>query len=648
VALGRPSRLLAREVEVDLLSLAAAARDAARSLCLEIAAVDPSFARHRASRRLFRAVSRLERRVAPAPEPPLPASRARAHRPRRRRGAPSCGFELRDDEGLIPSYLGTGPDLGSLLAPGRVTLRSAAGPEILALEGAPFLLLRDLAAVAGRIASSTWRGEGRVAAALALPGRRETASLVFDLGRGTLSVGRRREVACAPLLAARALLEATVDFCGAVLARNPRQAGNGHLTELHAGASETLALVREMLAGDMTARTPPPAPSRQPLRAPAAPLGPGRMKRIVFQEVLEAEVGAPAGEGLWRSGGRLVACGTDASLGLEATTGEVRWRGPGATWASSWEESLLLAAEDRLTCLDAATGRRRWSRPLAGPLEAAPRALCPLRGGGVALVGASAISALDLSSGRPLWRFEPPVAMGLAASAFGGLVVAGADTGFLYGIDGTGRVAWRQAGPGKLLAPPVPWGEECLALCEGDRGAHLLALEAATGHRRWDALVDLSPAGPPVPFAGLCAVAGTVAGDAVVVAIEPGGLQAWASAPSLGEGPFALAPLRAGLAAKVAAGASAAFDREGRATWTHAREIAHPPPGNLPPVACRGVLVVPCDEILALEATSGARLGVLPGIAPTRLSVGDDLSLAALDPAGVLTAVRLASHLSVV
>jgi len=648
VALGRPSRLLARDVEVDLQALAAATRDAARSLCLDLAAVDPLWPSHPAARGLLRAASRLPARVGPAPQRPAMPAPTRVHRSRRRRGAPACGFELRDEEGLIPGYGGGGPDLGSLLVPGRVALRSAAGLEILAIQGTPFLLLGDLAAAAGGIAAAARRGDTRYQACLALAGRRASVSLVFDLVRGTLTAARRREVACPPLLAAQAFLEAAVDFCGAVLARNPRQAENGHLTELHAGAAEKLALVREMLAGDVTAVPARHVRSRRARKAPSAPLGPGRVKRIAYRRFFEADLGPPAGEALWRVGNLVVACGAEASLGLDAAGEVVRWRGPGAAWAASCLGSLLLAGGGRLTGLDAGTGRRRWSRPVAGMLEAPPRALHALAGGGAALVGLSSILSLELASGRTSWLFHPPAAAGIAVAALGGLLVVGADTGLLYGVDAEGRVSWRHRGPGRLLVPPVPWGDACLALCETERGAHLLALEASTGHRRWDALIDLAPVGPPVPFAGLFAVAGTVGGDAVVAAIEPGGRQSWATAPSLGEGPLALAPLRAGLAAKTAGGACAAFDRSGLALWSRGRELAHPPPGNPAPFAARGVLFVPCDELLALDEATGARLGALAGVAPARLLMGDDLSLVALDAGGALTAARLATHLSVV
>jgi len=53
----------------------------------------------------------------------------------------------------------------------------------------------------------------------------------------------------------------------------------------------------------------------------------------------------------------------------------------------------------RLSCLDAASGRRRWSRPLAALRGAAPRFAVPLSGGRAALGLGGAALAVDLGTG---------------------------------------------------------------------------------------------------------------------------------------------------------------------------------------------------------------------------------------------------------
>ncbi len=643
VTLQRPARLLARDVEVDLDALAKAARDASDRLCQDLAEVQPLSAVEPALKRLLREAARLGRAAAaPAERPRLPA-RSRPHRPRRRRGAPACSFELRDEEGLIPSYRGAGPDLGSLLAPGRIALRSADGHEILSLPGVPFLLLRDLSAAAARLVAAVRAGERRWTAALALSGRRGSIRLSLDLCDGRLEVDGCPAATCAPLLLSQAFLEAAVDYSGAVLARNPRQSSNGYLSELRAGASELLAHVRETLSGDLIAvPSPGVRPGRRP-RPSGAPLGPGHMRRLAFRRLLTVELGSSASGGLHRSGRHVIASGATVTLCLDGD-GATAWRGPGSEFCGSAADAILLAGSGRLSCLDLRSGAVRWSRPSPLPDGASPCAVWPAGRTLVTLAGPSSLCAVELATGRTAWRFAPPAATAVTASAFGALQVAGADTAFLYGVGVEGRIAWRLRVPGPVVAAPEPMGKACLAACRTDRGGSLLALDPATGRRLWEAPLDFAPSGAPVPFAGLVATSG----DAVIAAVGLDGRPAWATAPSLGRGPLTLAAVRSGIAVKSSGGGCAVLDRSGSVVWCRTREAAHPPPGNVPPIMARGVLLCASEHVEALDAATGAVLGVAPPVAPVRLLADDELTVYALDAEGLLTVARLATRLSVV
>jgi hypothetical protein len=68
----------------------------------------------------------------------------------------------------------------------------------------------------------------------------------------------------------------------------------------------------------------------------------------------------------------------------------------------------------------------------------------------------------------------------------------------------------------------------------------------------------------------------------------------------------------------------------------------------VPPVFARGVALVAGEQVLAVDPASGAVLGVARVGAPVRLAVTSELSLVAMDAAGVVSAARLATHLSVV
>ncbi len=647
VALGRPARVLAREVEVDLADLTRAAYDAARRLADDLGSFRPSQAA--ASTWSLRDLARRLEAARPAPAEALPTfTPATVHRPRRRPDAPICTFELRDDEALLGSYRGPGADLGSLLPAGRVTLRASDGREVVAVAGPPFLVLRDLSAFAERLADAARRGEASAAVALAAPGRHATVHLEADLVAGTLACDGRLPLPCPPLLLARALLEAAVDFCGVAAARNPWQADNSWLAELRTSAAERLAHVQELLAGDLVASEGAPMRRRRTRRLPRTPLGPGRMRRLAFRRAWEIDAGAPAGFGVAILGDLVIAAGAAAVLGLDARRGTERWHRPGAALATLSGGALFVADVRRLASLEPTTGRERWSRGI-DELPEGVRDVVRLTGGLALVLAPGAAAALDPASGRTAWTFAPPAALTLRAAALGPLAVLGSDAGFLYGVEAaTGRTAWRLRLPGPLAAPPSVYGDACFVLCTTELGGSLLAVDPATGRRRFEVPLDVGPSGAPVPFAGLLGVAGVVAGDPVVTAVDPAGRLAWEDAPPLGSGPVLLVPLPGGLLASTAQGACVALDRDGAALWSVARGALHPLPASAPPVVARGVALVPGEQVEALEVATGKVLGHASLAAPVRLLADAELNAWGMDAEGLVTAVRLETHLSVV
>ncbi|MFL5301000.1 MAG: PQQ-binding-like beta-propeller repeat protein [Anaeromyxobacteraceae bacterium] len=645
VGLGRPARVLARDVEVELSELAVAVREATEGLAAELRALAPRGEAARALAALAAQLADAEPGIVAGTASPLP----RRERRREVRGdAPACAFEIHDDDELIGSYRGPGADLGSLLAPGRVTLRLADGRDVFTVEGAPFLLLRDLAAFGRRVADAVRRGDRRASAELAQPRRRGSLQLELDLRDATLAIGDAPPTTCAPLPLARALLEAALDFCGAVAARNPWQAENGWLAELRRSAAEEVLHVQELLAGDVFAEAGVEARARRPAALPRAPLGPGRMKHLAFRRTLALEVGPPAGFGLALARERLVAAGEKAVVAVDAARGGVAWRREGVRFAALAGGTAWLADAGRLSAVDVATGRERWSRPLSGLPEGAPRAIARLSGGLTLATSAGEVTALEPEAGRTAWRFAPPAARDLAVAALGPLALVGSGSGFLYALEPSGALAWRVRLPGPLVAPPSPWGRLAVALCTTDRGGSLVAVDPTSGRRVFELPLDVTPTAAPLPFAGLLAIPAVVAGDPVVVAVDAAGRLAWEDAPPIGAGPVALGAAGALLLAKTARGTCVALGRDGDARWTHASEAAHPPAPNVAPVAARGVALVASEGVAALDLETGAVLATLAVTAPERLAADGDLRVWGMDAEGTVTGVRLETHLSVV
>lgn len=644
VELGPPSRVLAHDVEVELDALSSAALEASADLVRALAEAEPAAAALPGPRKLQAAARALREAPHAAPRRRASPRRAGASRSRRGGGAVTCSVELYDDE-LLGTYAGGRPDLGSLLVPGVVELRLRGGTELARLPGAAFLVLRDLARAAESLVVAVRRGEPELAVQLARPRRGPAPALRLDLAAGVVVLPDGAPVPCPPLELATALLGAATEFARVVRARYPRQGENGYLTELEAVAATGLAHVAELAAGDVVLSPLPSGEVRAPARVapPQQPLGPGRLRRLAFRRTATFDVGAPAGHALFRSGARIVACGAGAVVGAPAAGGAPAWRATGAR-ASAAAGGLLLLLRDALEAVSPRTGARRWTRAFEGSALAAT----VLARGPLLLAGAGAITAVDPGSGRTLWRFAPPGARRLAVAGFGGLAVAATDGALLYGLDTAGGVAWRLRLPGPAVFAPVAAGRACVVACATGPGATIVAVDPGAGRRLWEAPLHFAPSAPPLAVHGRVAVCGTVAGDPIVEVLDAAGRPAWTAAPPLHGALAVAAGARGALVGCDAHGALLALDRAGATRWLTPAPGGNPPPGHLAPRVVRAAVLAAHEDLAVHDASTGALLGAVPGLAPVRLLVGSDLSVTAMDADGVVTSLRLATHLSVV
>ncbi len=641
VALTRPTGVLARDVEVEVEALAAAALHASADFVRQLAEVLPDAA-GREARSLRAAARRLRSTEAAHPRAPRPAA-ARALPPVPRAAPVRCALEASDEDGLLAAYEGGHPDLGSLLVAGRISLVAADGHVLFALEGLPFLALRDLGNAADALLAAARRRDARAEIPLSRAARGRAAVLAVDLLEGSVIAADGAHAPGSAPDVVRAFAEGAVEFALFARSRNPRQAENAYLVELEAAAVARMAQADELASGDLpaTATTSARAPWRRGV--PQRPLGPGRLRRLSFNRSWMLDVGAPAGEGLLRCGARTLVAGAAAVAAVERSTGETAWRRGGCSFAAAVGGAIVVRRGDGIAALARRTGETIWTTRTG----IVPSAAILLADGPLLLVEGGAATALDLSSGRLLWRFEPPGAARIGATAFGGLAVLTADTGFVYGIDAAGGIAWRIRAPGPVARPAAAAGSLCLALAAVDYGTVLLALDPVSGARRWEAVLDLVPSAPPVPWGRRIALAGSLGGDPIIAAVERTGALAWTVAPALSGLPSVAAagPL---LAVRDASGALAALRRDGRTCWTRPARSDHAPPGSAAPAVARGTVLAPAgDGIAAVDARTGDIVGAIPGAAPARLWVDAALRVVAMDADGLATGWQLATHLSV-
>jgi outer membrane protein assembly factor BamB len=528
-----------------------------------------------------------------------------------------------------------------------VALRLADGRELAAFSGLPFLVVRDLAAAADALLRAVRSGDARCELALARPRSGPALTVAVDLVAGTVSSSGAGTIPCPPLALARALASGQAELGRIARSRNPRQSENAHVGELERAAAARNAQIEELLEGDRGPAEPARSAARAPeVRLPQRPLGPGRMRRLAFRSTFRLEVGTPAGDGLHMMGASAIASGAALVAAVDRRTGGVRWRADGCAFAALAGGSVLAGAAGTLRALSPRTGRTAWTRPLPGTM---PVAAASVGRGPAVIAERDALTGLDPGSGRTLWRFEPPSISRLFATAFGGLLVVGTDAGVLYALDAGGRLVWRLHAPGPVLRRPVAAAGSCLALsAAASGGTALLAVDPATGERRWEAPLDASGPASVRAWGRRIAVAGAVAGDPLVTALERNGAQAWTVSPPLA-GPATAAAAGALLVVRDGAGALVALGRDGAARWSRPPPPGAAPPRSTAPIVVRGTVIAAAGEgVEALDARTGELLGALQGVAPVRLLADAGLAVVALDADGLATGWRLATHLSVV
>jgi outer membrane protein assembly factor BamB len=150
--------------------------------------------------------------------------------------------------------------------------------------------------------------------------------------------------------------------------------------------------------------------------------------------------------------------------------------------------AILGESGKHLVAIDLRTGAPRWR--FRGRTAGALRAT---RAGRVLLVtgGDGSIDALDVASGEIVWRLTEPVRFCSAPSVWGDRVIAasgelGGSHGALHAIDlFTGRALWRRELPQPPSGEPISTRELILVPTGGSRDARLVAFDPVQGELRW-------------------------------------------------------------------------------------------------------------------------------------------------------------------
>ncbi len=188
---------------------------------------------------------------------------------------------------------------------------------------------------------------------------------------------------------------------------------------------------------------------------------------------------------------------------LDSKTGSMRWR----CWlcdegirssAVAGDTIYVPSMDERLYALDSNTGTTRWVFTIHDPSKPFALFSDPVVDRGVVYVGSTrdAFFALDAATGQVKWRIDasgwasaPALANGTIY--FGGRTIDGHDNTYIYAVaQATGREIWRvplkqddpKGSPSGLQDTPAVANGTVFAATWGDG---LLALDAATGRRKW-------------------------------------------------------------------------------------------------------------------------------------------------------------------
>ena len=196
------------------------------------------------------------------------------------------------------------------------------------------------------------------------------------------------------------------------------------------------------------------------------------------------------------------------------------FRGPSAPIAHDDTIAFLGGSDRKVVALDLASGRKRWSHRLSGPLL-----------GGVLFDGTTVyaatsrpdgkVRAFDPRSGNKLWEtktgyVEAPLAL------VGTTVVVLTQTRGAYGLgSGSGKILWHLP-LGSSAIPPVPLPSGEVMITSHDS---LFRMQARDGHVLVRRVAPGAVIGPWVEYPGVLIAA---TGDSLLVAIHPDSLDlAW-------------------------------------------------------------------------------------------------------------------------
>jgi len=448
-----------------------------------------------------------------------------------------------------------------------------------------------------------------------------------------------------------AVLQAGLGLCAALAERHPGWATNAWVALLFTRCTEGLATLRQ----------PVPESSPQPEALPPNPGGAARLSTVGSLRRLTLSTAWTQAVTLGEAGGQ-VSLSRRAIVVHSATTAAVfsiagqPWRRLQASRgvAASPDGTVIAATESHVTCFVGDQVSARWVRDTNG-LKVGP-GLALVQGRAITSLGGRGVLALEASTGREAFRFDPQRTQRSVTTVLGARAVVGTDGGDLYGVDvRDGQVRFKVQGGQASRWPVSRLRSDAVAVLSGSTQATVACFAALPGKPtseagsvRWSLSLSLEHACGQVISGGRIFVAGGENGHGVVACLSTKGARLWQRPVPLDAATCSLIAFSRGVIVTDSRGASVRLLPDGSAAWVLGA-LDEPLAQRLAPTLSRRVLVVPGVTVRLIEPGSGLLLAMTPAQPElTGYAVSPRLSIFTWVEGGLLTCLRPGVALSVV
>lgn len=452
-----------------------------------------------------------------------------------------------------------------------------------------------------------------------------------------------------------------------IVEHNPAQRRNLRIEAFNREVRTLTAWAKDTRLGDIinenTEQYRRPA---EPARITSSPLELGNAGRLQFTERWRVEV-----EGIDLDGTSII--GKTASvtargviLGVDTSTGNVLWRREtdrqDARCQGAGPDGLARATlSGTVEMLDLFSGVLRWRTSLAPRSGGAPVLLVMEHGPSTGLVVAAEedrkLTALDMRTGEPRWRFIAPRGGRFALRRFGRLLYVIGNDGNFNAVDTeNGALVWRFTERTRFITPPAVTDEMLLAVGgrPGRPEGRLFGLDTFSGELKWRISLKGGALTSPIISNNAALIPLRSSGRHELLAVDIfTGEELWRRDCDAWDGKCALMALENSFVMNAEGGLLLCVDaRTGEERWTTVLgpSCSDDVPFNLRITMRGGVLFVPADTVYIVRPEDGYVVHSLGGEPPVpdMLHVENDLSVFIGEESGHIAMYDLTRRLSVV